>query len=91
MSNMQNPFEISKGKHVMLLYDKDEERAEAAAHWINQGLEDEQLCIYASVYAYNQLHISSIANLFTKIENYQVILIIIIFTLSILSHTMNLH
>ena len=71
MSNMQNPFEISKGKHVMLLYDKDEERAEAAAHWINQGLEDEQLCIYASVYAYNQLHISSIENLFTKIENYQ--------------------
>jgi CheY-like chemotaxis protein len=71
MSKMQNPFEISKGKHVMLLYDKDEERAEAAAHWINQGLEDEQLCIYASVYAYNQLHVSSIANLFTKIENYQ--------------------
>jgi len=71
MSNIQNPFEISRGKHVMLLYDKDERRAEAAAHWINQGLDDEQLCIYASVFAFDQLHISNMANLFTKIENYQ--------------------
>jgi len=71
MSNMENPFEISKGKHVMLLYDKDEERTEAAAHWINKGLENEQLCIYASVYAFDQLHISNMENLFTKIENYQ--------------------
>ena len=71
MSNIQNPFEISRGKHVMLLYDTDERRAEAAAHWINQGLDDEQLCIYASVFAFDQLHISNMANLFTKIENYQ--------------------
>jgi len=71
MSNIQNPFEISRGKHVMLLCDKDERRAEAAAHWINQGLDDEQLCIYASVFAFDQLHISNMANLFTKIENYQ--------------------
>lgn len=71
MSNIETPFEISKGKHVMLLYDKDEERTEAAAHWINKGLENEQLCIYASVYAFDQLHISNMENLFTKVEDYQ--------------------
>lgn len=55
----------------MLLYGKDEDRAEAAAHWINHALEEEQLCIYASVYAFDTLNISSITNLSTKIKNYQ--------------------
>lgn len=54
----------------MLLYGKDEDRTKAAAHWINQALEEEQLCIYASVYAFDQLNISSISNLSTKIKNY---------------------
>ena len=71
MGNTQNPFEISNGKHVMLLYEKDKDRTEAAAHWINQALDEEQLCIYASVYAFDKLHISSISNLSTKIKNYQ--------------------
>jgi CheY-like chemotaxis protein len=69
--NDQNSYEISNGKHVMLLYGKDEDRTEAAAHWINQALEEEQLCIYASVYAFDRLNISSISNLSTKIKNYQ--------------------
>ena len=55
----------------MLLYGKDEDRTEAAAHWINQALEEEQLCIYASVHAFDTLNISSITNLSTKIKNYQ--------------------
>ena len=55
----------------MLLYGKDEDRTEAAAHWINQALEEEQLCIYASVYAFDRLNISSITNLSAKIKNYQ--------------------
>ena len=55
----------------MLLYGKDEHRTKAAAHWINQALEEEQLCIYASVYAFDQLNISSFSNLSTKIKNYQ--------------------
>jgi CheY-like chemotaxis protein len=55
----------------MLLYEKDEDRTNAAAHWINQGLEEEQLCIYASVYAFDKSHISSISNLSTRIKNYQ--------------------
>jgi CheY-like chemotaxis protein len=69
--NNENPYEISNGKHVMLLYGKDEDRTEAAAHWINQALEEDQLCIYASVYAFDKLNISSITNLSTKIKNYQ--------------------
>jgi CheY-like chemotaxis protein len=71
LGNNQNPYKISNGKHVMLLYGKDEDRTEAAAHWINQALEEEQLCIYASVYAFDTLNISSITNLSTKIKNYQ--------------------
>jgi CheY-like chemotaxis protein len=71
LGNTQNPFEISNGKHVMLLYEKDKDRTEAAAHWINQALDEEQLCIYASVYAFDQLNISRISNLSTKIKNYQ--------------------
>src|SRR4030095_484969 len=55
----------------MLLYGKDEDRTEAAAHWINHALEEEQLCIYASVYAFDTLNISSITNLSSKIKNYQ--------------------
>ncbi len=55
----------------MLLYGKDEDRTKAAAHWINQALEEEQLCIYASVYAFDQFNISSFSNLSTKIKNYQ--------------------
>jgi hypothetical protein len=55
----------------MLLYDKDSDRTNAAAQWIDQGLEEEQLCIYASVYAFDKSHISSIANLSTRIKNYQ--------------------
>jgi CheY-like chemotaxis protein len=69
--NDQNPYEISNGKHVMLLYRTDEDRTEAAAHWINQALEEEQLCIYASVYAFDKLNNPSISNLSTKIINYE--------------------
>jgi hypothetical protein len=55
----------------MPLYGKDEDRTKAAVHWINQALEEEQLCIYAFVHAFDQLNISSISNLSTKIKNYQ--------------------
>lgn len=55
----------------MLLYGKDQDRTKAAAHWINQALEEEQLCVYASVYAFDTLNISSITNLSSKIKNYQ--------------------
>ena len=71
MRNRHNPYEISNGKHVMLLYETEENRAEAAAYWINQGLEEGQLCIYASVYAFDQSHMLGIAKLSAKIKNCQ--------------------
>ncbi len=55
----------------MLLCEDEEQRAQAAAEWINHGLEEGQHCIYASVYAFNQLHQSSISRISTKIKNYQ--------------------
>lgn len=55
----------------MLLYEDLENRAEAAAYWINQGLEEGQLCIYSSVYALDQLHMLGIAKLSAKIKNFQ--------------------
>ena len=55
----------------MLLCEGKETRAEAAAYWINQGLEEGQLCIYASVYAFDQTHMLGIAKLSAKIKNYQ--------------------
>jgi hypothetical protein len=68
---MQKIHEISDGKHVMLLCENEEQRAQAAAELINQGLEHGQHCIYATVYALNQFHQSSIARISTKIKNYQ--------------------
>ena len=68
---MQKIHEISDGKHVMLLCENEEQRAQAAAELINQGLEHGQHCIYATVYALNQIHQSSIAKISTKIKNYQ--------------------
>lgn len=67
---MQKIHEISEGKHVMLLCEDEEQRAQAAAEWINHGLEEGQHCIFASVYAFNQLHQSSISRILTKIKNY---------------------
>lgn len=55
----------------MLLYKDEENRADAAAYWINQGLEEGQLCIYASVYALDQSHMLGIARLSAKIKNCQ--------------------
>lgn len=55
----------------MLLCEDKENRAEAAAYWINQGLEEGQHCIYASVYAFDQTHTLGIAKLSAKIKNYQ--------------------
>ena len=56
---------------MLLCENKEKNRAEAAAYWINQGLEEGQLCIYASVYAFDQSHMLGIAKLSAKIKNCQ--------------------
>ena len=69
MSNSRDPYEISDGKHVMLMYEDQEHRAQAAAYWINRGLEDGQICIYASVHALDQPHPLGIEKLSDRINN----------------------
>ena len=46
----------------MLLYKNNSERETAALDYINQGLKENQLCIYASVDSYDQLHLSRISS-----------------------------
>jgi CheY-like chemotaxis protein len=69
MSNSRDPYEISDGKHVMLMYEDEEARAQAAAYWMNRGLEDGQICIYASVHALDQSHMMGIERLSDRIKN----------------------
>ncbi|MEW6603770.1 MAG: MEDS domain-containing protein [Thermoproteota archaeon] len=59
-------------EHVMLLYDSDDERNVAAAHYINEGLRSGQLCVYASVGALNSAskwHTSRISPMITDYED----------------------
>jgi CheY-like chemotaxis protein len=56
------------GKHGILLYGNNTERDSVTAELINKGLEENQLCIYASVDAYDKSHL---ANLRAKIKNYE--------------------
>jgi hypothetical protein len=57
-----------RGKHALLLYGNNTERDSVTAELINKGLEENQLCIYASVDAYDKSHL---ATLRSKIKNYE--------------------
>jgi len=54
--------------HVMLLYDKEEERSSAEIDCINEALEAGQYCVYATVDANSKEFVSNLA---TKIQNYK--------------------
>ena len=54
LSNNSDPYQISDGKHVMLMYNNQEDQAKAAAHWINRALDEGAVYIYASVHALDQ-------------------------------------
>lgn len=69
MSNNCDPYEISDGKHIMLMYAKEEDRVQAASYWINRALDDGHVCIYASVHVLDQSHQLSIEKLSDKIKN----------------------
>ena len=59
---------ISRNQHVILLYKSDSSRNLTAAKCINQELKEGQLCIYASVNAYEPFHLTKISSL---IEDYK--------------------
>ncbi|MGB6533929.1 MAG: hypothetical protein WBF33_38090, partial [Candidatus Nitrosopolaris sp.] len=58
---MSNVINLSCSHHAMLLYNDYSERELASINYINQGLREKQLCIYASVDAYNTSHLSKIS------------------------------
>ena len=59
---------LSRNQHVILLYESDSSRDLIAAKCLNQGLKEGQLCIYASVNAYELSHLTKISSL---IEDYE--------------------
>ena len=52
----------------MFLYDNNSNRDIASINYINQGLEQKLLCIYASVNAYNTSHLTKISS---QIKDYE--------------------
>jgi hypothetical protein len=59
---------LPRDHHAILLYSNDLSRNQTAAKCINQGLREGQLCIYASVGAYDKSYITKISSL---IESYK--------------------
>jgi hypothetical protein len=62
---------VSDGKHVMLLCQNESERASAAVHYLNRGLEEDEFCIYASVHAYDNNSITSMSSISSKIIDFE--------------------
>ncbi len=61
----------SHRNHVMLLYEDEKSRANAAVDCINEGLGKGVLCVYASVDAFNRWTPSHVSNLSNMISNYE--------------------
>ena len=61
----------SNRNHVMLLYNNEKSRVNAAIEYINEELETGAMCVYASVDAFNYLVSSNIFNLSDRISNYE--------------------
>ena len=66
MSNVINLPSCSH--HVMLLYNVYSDRELASIKYINQRLQEKQLCVYASVDAHNKSHLSKIS---CQIKDYE--------------------
>jgi hypothetical protein len=62
---------IPSNEHIMLLYSNDDERNNAAVNYINNGLKNGHLCIYASINAYDSKSSANISNLSSKIDDYK--------------------
>lgn len=61
-------MDLSRNQHVILLYESESSRNLTAARCINQGLEEGQLCIYASV---NDCNPSRLTKLSSLIDRYR--------------------
>ncbi|WP_148701508.1 MEDS domain-containing protein [Candidatus Nitrososphaera evergladensis] len=65
---MLRPIDLETSEHVMLLYDSDQVRDEVAAHYINEGIDEGQLVIYASVDAEDLAHLARLASRITEYQ-----------------------
>lgn len=65
---MPNLVKRSSCEHIMFLYDSVEARNKAAIKYINEGLKNSQLVVYASVDADDASHMSEISS---KIRSYK--------------------
>ena len=63
-------IEISEGNHIMLVYEDDDARLDAATYFINEGLKSHQLCIYASVHVFESESKLGESSLASKITDY---------------------
>jgi hypothetical protein len=65
---MSSVFDLtSRSQHVMLLYNDNSDRNLASVNYINQGLKEKQLCVYASIDATDSFHLQKIS---LQINNY---------------------
>lgn len=64
-------FEICDGNHVMLICEDEDARLDAAAHFINEGLKSDQLCIYASVHAFDNESKLNVSTLSSRITDFK--------------------
>ena len=71
MSLSSNLTNIPSNEHIMLLYNNENDRNNAAVNYINKGLKDGYHCIYASINAYDSESSSNISNLSSSIDNYK--------------------
>jgi CheY-like chemotaxis protein len=65
---MSNAMTLARNKHAILLYQNKSNLDLASARYINQGLKEKHLCVYASVYCSNKTHLSNITS---QITDYQ--------------------
>jgi CheY-like chemotaxis protein len=71
---MPDMINLSRNQHVMLLYENNFNRDLASIKYINQGLKEKQLCIYASVNTYDTTSSSSsphLTKMSAQIEDYK--------------------
>jgi CheY-like chemotaxis protein len=65
---MSNTMTLARNKHAILLYQNKSNLDLTSAQYINQGLKEKQLCVYASVYCSDKSHLSNITS---QITDYQ--------------------
>jgi CheY-like chemotaxis protein len=65
---MSSAVTLARNKHAILLYQNKSNLDLASTRYINQGLKEKQLCVYASVYCSDKSHLSNITS---QVKDYQ--------------------